>query len=251
MGERRAWPWIWVGALYAAASCTGGTDTGNPLTDFDISKCKSKSGEALADQRSALTLPAAERYHGLTCYLAERSEDSVALSVYNIAGGCGVDWDAKGRERAGELDVVLTNPSCTVARCGGCVYDAAFSLELGTSTDESVELIEHPCEGDPRTLGAWDVPQGDGATTLHCTFSRAAGEDASKLGLCGQENQPCRVGNGPCAIDPGAAASACDDGLSCTEVSEHDSRCLKQCSSDDDCAVPGALRCRDDGLCRL
>jgi hypothetical protein len=33
------------------------------------------------------------------------------------------------------------------------------------------------------------------------------------------------------------------------QVNEHDSRCLKQCSSDDDCAVPGALRC-EEGVCR-
>jgi hypothetical protein len=241
-----------VGALcsaLSAASCTGGTDTGNPLTDLDISECKADREQALAAQRSALTPPGTARYDGLNCYVAERSEDMLELDVYNFSGGCHISWDAKGRERASELDVVLANPSCAVAGCGSCLYDASFSLELGASTGATIELIDQPCKGDSETLGSWDVPERDGARTLRCSFARGADWHAGKLGLCGQENQPCRDG-GLCSGEPGDGASACDEGLRCTEVSEHDSRCVKQCSSDDDCAVPSAMRC-EDGLCRL
>jgi hypothetical protein len=71
MGERRVWPWVWLGASWAAG-CTGGTDTGNPLTDLDISECKSDSEAELAAKRNALTLPGSARYDGLNCFLAQR-----------------------------------------------------------------------------------------------------------------------------------------------------------------------------------
>jgi hypothetical protein len=252
MGEHSAWPWIRVAALWCAlcgASCTGGTDTGNPLTDLDISECKADREETLAAQRSALILPDSARYDGLNCYVAQRSEDAVELDVYNFGGGCHIRWDANGRARGDELAIVLTNPSCAVAGCGSCLYDASFSLDLGATARETIELIDQPCEGDAQTLGAWDVPERDGASTLRCSFARGADWHAAKLGLCGQENQPCRNG-GLCSSGPADGASACDRGLSCTQVSEHDSRCLKECSSADDCALPSAMRC-EDGVCRL
>ena len=72
MGEQRSWPWICIGALWAAA-CTGGTDTGNPLTDLDISECKSEGGgQALTAARSALTGPCSST----SAWLADFSKPS-------------------------------------------------------------------------------------------------------------------------------------------------------------------------------
>jgi hypothetical protein len=96
--------------------------------------------------------------------------------VYNFTGGCSVSWDAMGREQDGQLDVVLTNPSWNSSACGNCVYDAAFSLELGTSTSDTIELIDQPCgDYDERTLGEWQVPASDGGSTVSCGFARRAG----------------------------------------------------------------------------
>jgi hypothetical protein len=60
---------------------------------------------------------------------------------------------------------------------------------------------------------------------------------------------PC-ASSGACGFGGNPETGECDDGLTCTAIEDLGARCLKQCSSDDDCAVPGVLRCGEDGLCR-
>ena len=258
MSESRSQLRAWLCALAACTAggawlgaCTGGTDTGNPLTDLDIGGCKAEGATAeLSATRSALRVDGA-RYQGLACFGAQREGERVELDVHNFTGGCHVEWDAAGRVRDRGVDVVLTNPSCAVAACGSCLYDARFTLELpassGNAADDEIALIDQPCEGEPITRGMWHVPE-DGKSTLVCGFAQGADWHAGKTGTCGQENMPCRKTGGLCG---GAdAVEDCDDGLTCTTISEFDARCLKGCTTKDDCAVPEAMRC-EDGLCVL
>jgi hypothetical protein len=262
MSESRSRLRVWLCALCACAAggawlgaCTGGTDTGNPLTDLEIGNCKSDSGDdedGLAATRSALRLD--QRADGLTCFHARRGAEQIELTAHSFAGGCHVEWDAAGRARDGRVDIILTNPSCAVSGCGSCLYDASFAVELaaldpGRERADEIDFVDQPCEGDAEVLGTWQVPEREGDSTVACSFARGADWHAGRLGLFGKENWPCGANGAERYSDPELARS-CENGLTCVEVSEHDRRCLRQCESKDDCAVPDAMRC-EDGVCVL
>ena len=248
--EQRDGLWLCAGVLWLAG-CAGGTDTGNPLTDLDIGSCKSDSdpeGE-FEVHRHALTRSDG-RYDGLTCLRAQRDGDVATLAVYNFSSGCHRTFDAEPRDQDGKLAVVLTNPGCLVAGCGSCLYDADFSFELSAPGAAAIALIDQPCSGDEKKLGSWQVPEREGEVTLRCSYAPGLSWHAGRLGLFGAENMPCRMAQTCTTPECNPNPVPCDDGLSCSEIAEGDSRCLKQCTSDNDCAVPEAMRCTE-GLCAV
>lgn len=233
-------------------SCTAGTDTGNPLTSADVSACKSEALEGSGAAVNALAQAAPEnRFDGLFCLRAERGEDDLALDAYNFAGGCHIEWKAEARQRDGGLYIALTNPSCAVAACGSCLYDASFSASLDAlaAGEERIGLVDEPCEGDATELGAFRVPEAAGEVELHCEYARYLEWHAQRTGSFGQENMPCHG----TALDSEAgepSEPSCEPGLTCVPLSESDQRCLKQCDTKDDCAVPSVMQC-NAGLCVL
>lgn len=198
-------------------------------------------------------LRSSESYDGFECLRWQRDGEHLLFDAYNFEGGCHVNWrgDAE-RTGQGKLQLVLSNPSCILAGCGSCLYDASFDIDLATTPlDDSakVPLIQAPCEGDRSTVGSWQLQAGDD-DGISCKYARGLDWHASRLNDCGKMNMPCR-GNGLCGSRPGGPApEPCDEGLTCTPVGDAGSMCLKNCASSDECPLSDVLECRDD-VCQL
>ena len=232
-----------------------GTDTGNPVVDSRVSECKSDR-ESSGASIQALTLPSASTtYEGFECLRWERDADHIRFDAYNINGGCHVTWRGGAEQNSsGELAFVLSNPSCAVAACGSCLYDATFDLDTQkTPLDDSadVKLIQANCPGERVTIGSWQLQAGEAASGIACKYAKGLDWHAGRLNTCGTRHAPCR-GKGLCGAGStaGTTPNPCDDGLECTPVSEYESMCLERCTSNEDCTLQDILECRD-GVCQL
>lgn len=225
-----------------ALACVG-TNTGNPLTS-DISGCKSE-----ADFESK-ALTGTERYDGLSCMYWERTEQSLHLQALNFRGGCSITWQGAFESISSGPSVLLTNPSCAVAACGSCLYDATFDIdlrEISIADNASIPLrSDASCSGDADLINFWSL-RGDATEGITCDYALGLDWHAHGRGTCGQTNMPCRRDDGLCPDD---GTGPCDAGLTCTEVGTSNFVCLEQCTTDDDCTASGAMRC-SDGLCRI
>jgi len=173
--------WLAMSAL-ALAACTG-TETDNPLVDFEHSGCKNH------DTATALTFAAdlgdagsplgdTSDYDGLFCftYLVDDEGRGARIDVVNYMSPCGSDFtDATASFEGGTMKLALQRNGCTVARCGACFYDLWFDLKGPTaSTELDVELSETGCEGTPLerepitlTLPVPDSRQGTLCRAIH------------------------------------------------------------------------------------
>jgi hypothetical protein len=195
----------------------------------------------------ALTASDSHLYDGLQCLRWEREATQVRFEAFNFTGGCEVHWVGRLASKSGGVDLVLSDPSCNVAACGSCLYDAAFEIDAErTALDESakVDLKTAPCDGPATVIASWQLQPGDGASGLHCSYPRALVDHAGRLGLCGKRDMPCRDRCGD------RQSPACDPGLVCNETSESSFTCLAECNKDDDCRLPEVMTC-SEGLCRL
>lgn len=248
--------------------CTqNGTETDNPLIDFEASACKTDAVALLSSSlahsvhsappvhqglaRSGL-VEDASRYRGLHCVAWQAREDgTLALEILNFGGGCGVEWEA-GRARVSEDEVALTlrNALCAVAGCGGCIYDFAFEVE-GVDVTRSLTLrldtddCERVTEAERLTL-----PLDEQAEGMVCR------EQASLVGLqlvCDGPHLPPCADRGVPECGPGACGD--DPSLRCVEGALDRGAigsyplCLTRCEVDGDCGLE-LDTCRD-GLCRL
>jgi hypothetical protein len=230
--------------------CTAGTETDNPLVEFDASACK--KGEALTlpsdVMRSAPGLELdPDQYEGLHCFAWEvTASGSLQIDILNHASGCGVEWVAGGVAiESDELSITARNAICAVAGCGSCIYDLTFEV-AGVDTDRSVELTFN--EDDCTTVepsATLTLPLDESREGVICR------EKPLPIGLdsvCGVQHAP------PCSMESRGLkceAGACDGDLRCVVQpdNEYYDICLEACETDEDCTldVDGC----QDGLCRL
>lgn len=246
MGNRRAI--ISIGTLAWLSACVGTdsgdpvVDTGNPVVDSRVSECKSKRASG-STALQALTLPGeSASYDGFECYHWSRSDERVRFEVYNFNGGCAIMWtNTATRRDVSHLDFTLHVPRCIFAGCGSCLYDATFEVDTAQTPladDAKVRLLQDNCSDRPTTLGSWELQPGEQASGIRCGYAKDLAWNDSRAGRSGMLHATCRDGD------------ACDEGLSCTKLSDHESMCLKRCSTTDDCPLPDILECRDE-ICQL
>lgn len=236
--------------LLCNPSCTG-TETDNPVIDFERSACKSE-GSALRlpgvmAARAPLTLDAAD-YEGLYCFAWESGTNGrLRIDVFNMVGGCHIDWelaDARFDEKG--LRLRVQNDECAIAGCGSCAYDLSFDME-GIDRDAPLPLAlqQLDCDGEPtRDATVLTLPVDERSEGVLCreSWTRFTGE-------CGGAHSP------PCADQRPATRCAdegasCDDGFVCDAGSDESSDlCLTACESDADCPLP--VEACVDGACRL
>lgn len=255
-----------------ALRCTG-TETDNPIEtvkEFRSSGCHSYTKPndgpppgagtggmgSLQPQSEALPQPPTvepdARYNHLYCITWSRTEDELLFRVRNLVAGCGIHFvQGDARVEGNEIAVGGRNPRCSRSACGNCVYDFEWRVsgvpdsgDLNVSveeTDENARACERPL-------------------TLH--FSIPEGEPEGEK--CGFMNYTqglfsCTT-NGPCIAgtpSPGSIMCTCAEGSRCfseqapTEAAPAvGGRCLAECQTDADCALPDSFTCID-GLCHL
>jgi hypothetical protein len=130
--------------------------------------------------------------------------------------------------------------------CGWCLFDFHFELQ-DVSGDAPLPLRfgTAVCESQP-TMFEPDVtlPIDTENSGILCRALKSGPLFwfANSRSVCGSANMPC----GPGCHDP--VRTTCNDGLTCTELAQGDSRCLADCESDDDC--PAGLTSCVAGTCQ-
>ncbi len=243
MRSRSAQAVFVLAAFVTCAVACVGTNTGNPLSG-EVSQCKSDSDF----ESKALT--GADRYDGLSCMYWERSDDNLHLQALNFRGGCSITWQGAFERISSGPSVLLTNPSCAVAACGSCLYDATFDIDLreaSVADDAEIPLrSDASCSGDADLIDVWTL-EPDASQGITCQHAQGLDWHANRLGTCGQANMPCRQDDGLCADN---GEGPCDADLTCTDVGGSSFVCLQQCTRDEDCIASDVMTC-DEGLCRL
>lgn len=226
------------GLLLSLPMCASdGTETDNPVIDFEATECKTHS--------TALTL--SSEYDGLYCYAWQTLDDgALSIDVTNFMGGCYVFWDlGASRVDGSRIDLGVANNSCQIAGCGACPYDFSFKVEgVDTSQPATVQLHEYDCKGDGDAQVEPEImlPLDERAQGMLC---RTQGSGIYEAG-CGRAHLP------PCdeSGDFGECEDGCGEGLVCVDSEERTGdRCLTACESDDDC--PLEVESCQDGACQL
>jgi hypothetical protein len=233
--------------LASVVSCAGsGTETDNPaapLKDFSSSACKNH--ETSPAQQALVRESDAE---GLTCVeWARGSEGELDLKLRNFSKPCAESYLGKASfDGDGELQVSVYQDTCAVAKCGMCVFDFHYQLQNVTA-DEPLRLRigSAVCESQPTTFAdELTLPIDTEESGVVCRSLDRSGLEwyARGRSVCGSANMPCG------ATCDGADQTTCGAGLTCTELAGNDSRCLTDCTTDDDC--PSGLTTCLDGVCQ-
>lgn len=236
-------------ALTASMCTSAGTETDNPVIDFEATRCKGRS--------TSLSLPAVARtasaqsvdpsaYEGLYCYGWEVLDGGVlALDVINHSAGCYVQWQpGPSRVDGTSIDLGVANGSCAIAACGSCAYDFSFEVEgIDESQAAELQLHAYDCEGDEYAQGpVVMLPIDARPEGLLCRPQRNVGFDFG----CGKAHLP------PCSETSGIGSceDACPEGLVCVgDAMDDDDLCFTACTEDADCALE--VESCQDGACRL
>jgi len=243
-------------AVLGILSCGGSDNTGVQARSFASSVCKKERvAQSGASFSSSLLVIADETgLDGLRCVAWQRvGASELKLDLYNFDSACGATWSGTAAPAAdGSLAVHIDNPSCTIARCGKCLYDWSFDLGVAVSTSVATRLTVtvDACQGQQAaayftsTIG----PEDQG---MRCTYADygAIDEQAATAGTCGKAGWPC-VGSLLCGSGSLTSTGTCDAGLTCdSSVAENEPRCLVPCATAADCPRSDAWICLA-GLCR-
>lgn len=243
-------------ALLALCACADtGTETDNPVIDFEASDCSSPLAaqsalSTVALTRKALTLDPA-LYNGLYCFAWEAHDDqTITIDVLNYSGSCEAEYVlAETRIEGHSVSLGLTNDTCLVGKCDTtCLYDFTYTLKgVDTSAPIELQLRQAACQpGDEdQVLNELVLPVDDEAEGIVCHQALySAGQPA-----CGSPHLP------PCAGPDDSYHGTCEDGcgddaLACVHADRPDyDFCFTACESDDDCPI--AIEACEDGACRL
>jgi hypothetical protein len=232
--------------------CTSaGTETDNPVVDFNATDCK--GGEelslapAVARTRAALDMPAND-YEGLHCYAWQINDGgTITIDVINYGSGCGIEWSlADSVLDAEHVELGIRNAACIVAGCGSCTYDLSFEVK-GVALDAPVEVQvrEAGCDGaDDHVLRAVELPIDREREGMLCR--QTSGGFPPECG--GPRRPPCD--NVVPYDGVGTCSDGCVEGLVCVERALDDrDLCFTPCEEDADC--PLDIESCQDGACRL
>lgn len=228
--------------LASVVSCAGGTETDNPATlrDFSASACKTR--ETNPGQQGLVLSSDAE---GLQCVEWESGSSGLQVRLLNFPEPCGDAYLGKASAGAEGLSLSVYKNSCQVFKCGWCVFDFEFELSgIDASHDLPVRIGSAVCESEPTEYGdQLTLPLGKEKEGVLCRYMEQGPLEwyGRALDKCGKRNMPC----GDCT---GADTTSCAAGLRCTQLGQNDSRCLQECTSDDDCS--GGLTTCQDGVCQ-
>ena len=228
-----------------------GTETDNPLVEFDGSECK--SGQALTLPSDVMRTAAvrtleAGLYDGLHCIAWERlGGGALQIDVLNYSAGCHIEWEAGDIALEGDqLTLTARNAACAQAGCGNCIYDFAFEVG-GVDDSRPLELTfqEDTCH-DIELAAELTLPIDEKSSGIVCRQARFY--DGLNL-LCGTAHTPpCTDMDGPFTCAEGRCSDA---SLTCVEgpAGAHRDVCLQTCEVDEDCSLE--VDSCQDGLCRL
>jgi hypothetical protein len=250
--QRLARASLWASG--AVVACAGGTETDNPRKDgdlvaFDASACKTHPAEKSGQSSEALVV--ASEFDGLSCLEWETQSDGVVtFRVLNLNGGCSVPWTGDAVVEAdGSLVLLLTNPMCAVAACGWCLYDFQFDVRnVPPVSGLPVRIGTIACPGEaPSFDNELTLPEDAGAAGILCRYTNQYAYDQllGEQDRCGSQYGTCGQAGGFCGSEP----TKCRDDLVCVAADEAE-RCLRPCSSNDDCSPRDVSACVD-GICRL
>lgn len=235
--------------LLLGASACAGTETGNPpVIGFTNSGCHDQAYDKGITQSLEPMTPN-PLYKGLTCFHWQRGEDdTVRIDLSNYESACGSDMGWKPqleRRDDGGLDLILQDDSCAAYRCGWCLYDLSFTIELERPIDGEVRLYQRGCAEQDAHLKRATLPLATQASGTVCNYTHAVALEM-KNGAPGTDRTPC----GPTSRTP-----TCDADLVCTDLGSRPTgdfsggaRCLASCTADTAC---DALTSCQDGVCRL
>ena len=240
-------------------SC-GGSDVpgaaGAQTMRFASSACKKEQIAQVGATLSSglLVIDDTTGLEGLRCVAWRRvGASELMLDLYNFDSACGATWSGTAAAAAdGSLALHIDNPSCTIARCGKCLYDwsldlgLAFSASLATRLDVTVDS----CQGQqaPAYFATTIGPEDQG---MRCTLADygAINEQAATAGTCGKAGWPC-VGSLLCGSGSFTSTGTCDAGLVCdSSAAANEPRCFLPCTTTADCPRADAWVCRA-GLCQ-
>jgi hypothetical protein len=247
LGTMRAWSTVAFALLVVSCSDPVGEST---TFAFSGSGCKSKmTGQALTSGPIA-----SADYDGLECVAWEIGQDAnqrAVFHLYNVEGGCGVDYAGRAIVEAGGKAVTLslTNPKGAIAGCGWCVYDFTFQVQGPASNSDLTVAIERSNGSERGKEGTttFTLPAQSRPTGVICSHGNqfAMQDHARKTGRSGARNFPCDTtivtSNGGCL-----------DHLTCTAVDTAGTQklCLPTCSATADCGNADLYRCAA-GVCDL
>jgi hypothetical protein len=192
---------------------------------------------------------------GLRCVAWQRANPGeVKLDLYNFENACGATWTGTAALFPdGSLHLGVANPSCTIARCGKCLYDWSFDIGAGLSASAAtpVDVTADACLGQQATTTYPPMSIGPTDHGIRCTFADygALNEQAATTGTCGKAGWPC-TGSLLCGSGSFTSTGTCDPGLVCdSSAAENEPRCLVPCTTTADCPRADAWLCLA-GLCR-
>jgi hypothetical protein len=162
--------WLCLSVLALAACGKNGTETDNPLIDFDQSACKQQGLETALVLPGDAGLPEVGDF--CAAYGVDESGQRGRLQISNYPSACGSEFaHATASLEDGTLELVLHRDDCTVARCGSCAYDLDFVVQdPPPRAGLRVELREAGCEGTPleRAPVVLTLPTDANAGSLVC-----------------------------------------------------------------------------------
>lgn len=229
--------------LVSVVSCAGGTETGNPATlkDFNSSACKTRAMDA---GQQALVL--ASDAEGLQCVEWDTDgSGALSLKLLNFPESCGNAYLGAASADSAGLSLSVYKDTCDLFKCGWCVFDFDFTLAgLDLTRDLPLRIGSAVCASEPTSYDdALSLPLAKHASGSRCRYM-----ERSPLEWYGRARSSCGQRNMPCGDCNGVDMTSCGAGLRCTELGANDSRCLAECTTDDDCA--GGLTTCQDGVCQ-
>lgn len=227
-----------------------------PSDSFSSSACKKeKSPTSLASHIRTLRVISNESgLAGLRCVAWQRvSANELRLDLYNFNSACGATWTGNGTVAAdGTLNLHIDNPSCNIARCGSCMYDWSFDLNvtIAAGGPVPVAISVNACAATQAPT-TWSAVIGAEQSGIRCTLADYGSLtwQASATNTCGTAGMPC-VGSLLCGSGQATSTGTCGAGLVCdSSAAENQPVCLVPCTVQDDCPRPDVWSCQS-GLCR-
>ena len=239
-----------VGCLFACGQET------SPQTTFATSACKKDTvaKSTMAHSYGMMVINDQSGLDGLSCVAWQRlGANETKVDLYNYTGACGTTWVGDAAVAAdGTLELHVDNPSCTIAKCGSCLYDWSFDVHavVPPASATPVAIAIDTCQGQQATT-LLSATLGTAETGISCTFADygALNWQASATGTCGKAGMPC-VGSLLCGSGSFTSTGTCDSGLVCdSSAAVNEPRCLVPCTTTADCPRADAWSCQA-GLCR-